>query len=88
MKGYKRDMTWYHNYDDVVAYVEEYKRRPSRHYAEDHHLFNWIKYNKKMMRRGRMSQDHQEVFKELLALLEKYRRVNKYTYATPRCSLD
>lgn len=74
------DESWNDNCQAIIDYMKANKRRPSKHRVEDHKMLNWIKYNKKMIKRGKMSADRLERFEELLALAQKYKRLNKQTY--------
>ena len=49
---------WQKHYAEIMAYMETYKRQPSKHRIEDHLLLNWIKYNKKRMAAGKLSNSH------------------------------
>ena len=43
-------------------------------------MLNWFKYNKKRMAKGELVPDRQEKFIQLMALAEKYRKLNQYGY--------
>ncbi len=64
----------------MVAFIEKDKRYPSKYDdAERGRLLNWLKHNRKVYAAGEMKEDRVEKFRELLALCEKYKRVNQYT---------
>ena len=65
-------------YQEVMVFLEEYHRNPSRHRIEEHYLLNWLKANRKVMNAGRMKPERVERFKALLVLMEKYKRVNQH----------
>ena len=65
-------------YDEVKNFIEENKRNPSKHRIEEHDLLNWVKANRKVMNAGNLKPNRVEMFNELLALMEQYRRVNQY----------
>ena len=69
---------WEENCRKIIGYMERCHRRPSKHRPEDHQMLNWMKYNKKRLARGEMSPARQELFRRLLAVAEKYRRVNQF----------
>ena len=73
-----QDERWMANYNDVIGFLEENHRNPSKHRIEEHDLLNWIKANRKAMNAGKMKADRVEKFKELLAMTEQYRRKNQY----------
>jgi len=76
-----QDEAWNRHYDEVMDFMRENRRRPSKHNVEDHRMLNWIKYNKKMIAKGVLPEYRLEKFNRLLALADKYRRYNATTYA-------
>ncbi len=73
-----QDTRWLNKYNEVVMFIETNKRNPSKHRIEEHDMLNWVKANRKVLNAGRMKTDRVERFKELLALVEQYRRKNQY----------
>ena len=73
-----QDEKWKARYNEVVAFIEANKRNPSKHRIEEHDMLNWVKANRKALNAGRMKPERVERFKELLALMERYRRKNQY----------
>ena len=73
-----QDERWKARYNEVVAFIETNKRNPSKHRIEEHDMLNWVKANRKVLNAGKMKADRVEKFKELLALMEQYRRKNQY----------
>lgn len=69
---------WMTRYNEVVSFIETNHRNPSKHRIEEHDMLNWVKANRKAMNAGRMKLERVERFKELLALMEQYRRKNQY----------
>ena len=61
-----------------MEFMEKNHRNPSRHRIEEHDMLNWIKHNRKLMNAGSIKPERLEKFKELLARIEEYRRVNQY----------
>ena len=43
---------WQAQYDQMMAFIEENHRRPSKYKLEEHDMLNWFKSNKKMMNKG------------------------------------
>ena len=70
---------WIKKYEEAMEFMELNHRNPSRHRLEEHDILNWIKHNRKVMNKGEMKEERVEKFRELLALCEKYKRVNQYT---------
>ena len=73
-----QDTRWLNRYNEVKAFIEANKRNPSKHRIEEHDMLNWLKANRKAMNAGRMKPERVERFKELLVLMEQYRRKNQY----------
>lgn len=73
-----QDERWHTRYDEVMGFLEENHRNPSKHRIEEHDMLNWLKANRKMMNAGKMKEDRAEKFRKLLELTEQYRRKNQY----------
>lgn len=74
-----QDELWLNKCQEVVAFIENNKRNPSKHDDEERGKYlNWMKHNRKLFAAGEMKPDRVEKFKELLELSDKYRRVNQY----------
>lgn len=66
-------------YKEVRTFIETNKKNPSKFIPEERGQFlNWIKHNRKLYAAGELKPERLEKFKELLALMEKYKRVNLY----------
>lgn len=75
-----QDELWLENYQELVAFIETNKRNPSKHDDEERGRYlNWMKHNRKLYAAGEMKPERVDKFKEMLALCEKYKRVNQYT---------
>ena len=48
----KQEESWQKHYDEIMLFLEQNHRCPSRHRLEDHRMLNWIKYNKKQIVKG------------------------------------
>ncbi|MBR1520685.1 MAG: hypothetical protein IJ635_05550 [Bacteroidaceae bacterium] len=75
------DDLWELNYLDILDFMTEQKRRPSKHRLEEHQMLNWIKYQKKRLAQGRMKPERIERFNHLLAIASQYLRKNQYAYS-------
>lgn len=69
---------WQKRYEEVVGFIEANKRNPSKHRIEEHDMLNWVKANRKVMNAGNLKPNRVEMFNELLALIEQYKRVNQW----------
>jgi hypothetical protein len=73
-----QDERWNIRYQEVVEFIKTNHRNPSKHRIEEHDMLNWLKANRKVMNAGLLKLERVEKFKELLALMEEYKRVNQY----------
>lgn len=73
-----RDERWLVKYNEVMDFMETNHRNPSRHRLEEHDLLNWMKATRKRMNAGELKEPRLSLFKDLLALVEKYKRKNQY----------
>jgi len=77
-----QDERWLSKYNEVMNSMETNHRNPSRHRLEDHLLLNFIKHNRKLLNAGELKEPRLSLFKDILALGEKYKRVNQYKLDT------
>ena len=75
------DEKWSQMFENIMAFLEQHKRRPSKYYAEDRDMHNWLKYNKKLLKQEKMPDGRKERFNLLLEQCEKYQRINQFSYA-------
>lgn len=73
-----QDERWLARYNEVMGFLEENHRNPSKHRIEEHLLLNFVKHNRKLMNKGELKGERVEKFKELLAKVEEYKRKNQY----------
>lgn len=73
-----QDEQWIAKWQEVIDFIETYHRNPSKHRIEEHLMLNWIKHNRKLMNAGEMKEDRVKLFRELLAVGEKYKHVNQW----------
>ena len=73
-----QDERWMIRYQEVKEFIEREHRNPSKHRIEEHDMLNWLKANRKSMNAGKLKAERVERFKELLTLMEEYKRVNQY----------
>ena len=74
-----QDERWVAKYNEVVEFIETYHRNPSKHRIEEHDMLNWMKANRKALNAGKLKPERVELFNQLLAMCEKYKRINQYT---------
>lgn len=73
-----QDERWKARYDVVVKFILTNKRNPSKYIDSERALRNWVKQQKKLMNAGALEGQRLKMFNELLALGERYKRVNQY----------
>ena len=61
-----------------MAFMETNKRRPSKFEAEERGLRNWWKHQQKLMNAGELKEDRVGMFRQLVEVGERFRRVNQY----------
>ena len=69
---------WIEKWREVIDFMETNHRNPSKHRIEEHLMLNWIKHNRKLMNAGELKPERLEMFRELLTVGERYKRVNQY----------
>ena len=73
-----QDERWKARFKEVVDFVEDNRRNPSRYRIEEHDMLNWLKANRKALNAGKMKPKRVEKFIKLLEMTEQYRRKNQY----------
>ena len=73
-----QDERWLAKYNEIMAFMAENHRRPSKYKPEERNAWNWLRHTQKQFGAGELKPDRVELFKQLLELGEKYRRVNQY----------
>ena len=73
-----QDERWYSRYEEVKRFIETNHRNPSRHRIEEHDMLNWLKATRKRMNAGELKEPRLGIFKELLELMEQYKRKNQW----------
>lgn len=73
-----QDEMWIEKWREVIDFMETNHRNPSKHRIEEHLMLNWIKHNRKLMNAGELKPERLEMFRELLAVGERYKHKNQY----------
>ena len=73
-----QETRWLTRYNEAKNFIEMNKRNPSKYVDSERGLRNWVKQQKKLMNAGALEGQRLMMFNELLALGEKYKRVNQY----------
>ena len=66
------------NWKEIMDFMEENHRRPSKYVDEERGMRNWWKHQQKLMNAGELRPERVEMFRQLLEVGERYRRVNQY----------
>lgn len=69
---------WIEKWREVIDFMETNHRNPSKHRIEEHLMLNRIKHNRKLMNAGELKPERLEMFRELLAVGERYKHKNQY----------
>ena len=73
-----QDEKWIVRYLDVMGFLDENHRNPSKHRIEEHDFLNWLKANRKTLNAGKMKIERLEKFRKLHEMTEQYKRKNQY----------
>lgn len=73
-----QDERWKAKYNEIMAFMAENHRRPSKFVDEERGMRNWWKHQQKLVNAGELKPNRLEKFNELLKLGEKYKHVNQY----------
>ena len=76
-----QDERWQQQYEQMMAFMNENHRRPSKHRLEEHDMLNWYKATKKRIAKGELSEDRLEKFKTLQEIAEKLHYDENRTWA-------
>jgi hypothetical protein len=55
-----QDERWLVRYNEVMGFLEENHRNPSKHRIEEHDMLNWLKANRKALNAGTMKPERIE----------------------------
>lgn len=69
---------WLVRYQEVMDFMEKNHRNPSRHRLEEHDMLNWAKQQRKLKNKGELKAERLKMFRALLELSERYKRVNQW----------
>lgn len=61
----KNEQKWQENYAQLKRYIEEHRHLPDKKKVEFRGLLNWWKYNKKLVKQGKLDKDRMMLLQEL-----------------------
>ena len=73
-----QDERWSMRYKEVVSFIETNHRNPSKYVPEEKLMVHFLKRGRKLMNASELKEPRLGMFKELLLLSEKCKRVNQY----------
>lgn len=73
-----QDERWITRYNEVKEFIEREHRNPSKFIPEERGLKNWVRHQQKLVNKGELKEERVEMYKELLALMEKNKHINQY----------
>lgn len=73
-----QDERWMVRYNEVQTFIATNHRNPSKYNPEEMLMVHFLERNRKLMNAGELQEPRLGMFKELLALSEKYKRKNQY----------
>lgn len=73
-----QDERWLAKYNEIMAFMVENHRRPSKYNLEERYNWNWWRHTQKQLNAGLLKPERVAFFQKLLELGEKYRRVNQW----------
>ena len=69
---------WQVKYEEILRLVKANRRNLSKYEMSERRLYTWMKHNRKLMNAGVLKGPRLSMFKELLAVCERYKRKNQY----------
>ena len=73
-----QETRWLIRYNEVKGFIEENHRNPSKYVAEERLMVHFLKRGRKLLNAGELKEPRLSLFKELLKIVEEYKRVNQY----------
>ena len=68
---------WMQRYNEALKFIEVNKRNPSKYAPEEKLLVHFMKRGRKLMNAGELKEPRLGMFKQLLELAEKYKRIGE-----------
>lgn len=65
-------------YKEIVSFIETNHRNPSKYVSEEKLMVHFLKRGRKLMNAGELKEPRLGMFKELMELRERYKKVNQY----------
>lgn len=59
------ELKWNKNYKELLDYVMLYGQLPDKKKVENRRLLNWWKYNRKLLKNGKLAEDRAQLLEQL-----------------------
>ena len=69
---------WLTKYNEIMDFIAENHRRPSKYNPEERNNWNWWRHTQKQLNAGILKPERVTLFQKLLELGDKCRHVNQY----------
>ncbi len=69
---------WMTRYNEVVSFIEANHRNPSKYAPEEKLMIHFLKRGRKLLNAEKLKEPRLSMFKELMELSERYKRVNQW----------
>ena len=76
--GMTQEERWNIRCQEVMKFIENNKRRPSKYYPEELNAWNWLRHTQKQYNSGELKPERVDMFEKLMRLCEENRHVNQY----------
>ena len=73
-----QDERWQAKYNEIMTFMAENHRRPSKYNPEERNAWNWLRHTQKQMNPGELKPERVEMFEKMLDLCERHKHVNQY----------
>lgn len=74
-----REEAWHAHWTQIMKFMDENHRNPSRHIAKERNMINWLKANRKARNAGKMKPERAEKFKKLTDRMARLHRKKQYS---------
>ena len=66
----KLELKWLGNYNQLKQYIELHRHLPDKKKVDNRGLLNWWKYNKRLIKQGKLDAERTALLQELSAMRE------------------
>ena len=73
-----QETRWLTRYNEVKEFIEREHRNPSKYRDEEKLMVHFLKRGRKLMNADELQEPRLSKFKELLSLVEQYKRKNQW----------